>query len=174
MNVLLPSKNLSQSPNFKSSLSLPGQILQNNREGSQELQHSTAKMRRVRGAGTKRSVCREFLMDHSVRITVKYVRAVVGLCNMPWWVILCGLRSCKKSSRSHSFLDKKIEEGNILMCFLTPLGANFKCGVTGSNTNKPQSHHSCSATVCSTWFGEVLKKHRGAADLCSAPLLGLP
>lgn len=43
------------------------------------------------------------------------------------------------------------------MYFLIPLGVHFKSGVTGSNTNKSQSHHSYSTTICSTWLGEVLK-----------------
>lgn len=95
----------------------------------------------------------------SVRILMKYIyiNAMVGLCNMPWWVISCGLWSLKKSNWWYSFLDKNTGGSNIFMCFLTPLGVHFKSGVTGSNTNKSQYHHSYSTTICSTWLGEVLK-----------------
>lgn len=63
----------------------------------------------------------------------------------------------KRVTEDILFLDENIEGSNILMCFLTPLGVTFKSGVTGSNTNKSQSHHSYNTTICSIWFGEVLK-----------------
>lgn len=63
---------------------------------------------------------------------------MVGLCNMPQWIISCRLWSCQKSNWSYSILDKNIEERNILMCILTPLGVNFKSGVIG------KKHHEIS------------------------------